>query len=185
MLVAGPGSGAALRFPFPRRLQRQERNTDREFRFLCRRFTPRTVFMEVGGGDCELALRAAGYVERVYAVDVSGQFIQRVLVPCNLRLVLCNGVRIPVAEGSVDVAFSAGFIDQLHPEDALEHLESVLRALAPGGEYICMTGSPRELRPRLLQAGFSRVRFYAGAARIPGAISSLIPEKLLRLTAIK
>ena len=169
-----------LRFALP------GRKTDREFGFLERRFTPRTVFMEVGGGDCKLALRAASYVERVYAVDVSGQFIQNVLVPCNLRLVLCDGVRIPVPEGSVDVAFSGGFIDQLHPGDAHDHLESVRRSLAPGGEYVCVTrASPRELLRRFLAAGYAAVRFYAGAARIPGVISPLVPESLLRLAAIK
>jgi len=31
--------------------------------FLSRAFTPRTVFMEIGAGDCALAVRAAGYVE--------------------------------------------------------------------------------------------------------------------------
>ncbi len=145
----------ALRFPFPKRLQRPE---SREFAFLARRLTPRTVFMDIGSPDCDLALQAAGYVERVYAVDVSGRFLQTVLVPLNLRLVLCGGVRIPVPESSVDVAFSGGFIDQLHAEDAAGHLASVRRSLVPGGEYICRTASPSEVRKRMLAAGFSRVR---------------------------
>jgi len=128
------------------------------FRFLEQRFTPRSVFMDIGSADCALALQAASYVERVYAIDVSGQFLQSVLVPLNLRLVLCGGVRIPVPEASVDVAFSGGFIDQLHPDDAAEHLASVRRSLAPGGEYICRTAAPSEVRKRMLAAGFSRVR---------------------------
>lgn len=145
----------ALRFPFPKRLQRSESS---EFPFLAGRFTPRTVFMDIGSADCELALQAASYVERVYAIDVSGRLLQTVLVPLNLRLVLCGGVRIPVPEASVDVAFSGGFIDQLHPEDAAEHLASVRRSLAPAGEYICRTASPSAVRKRMLAAGFSRVR---------------------------
>jgi SAM-dependent methyltransferase len=145
----------ALRFPFPKRLQRPE---SREFAFLARRLTPRAVFMDIGSPDCDLALQAAGYVERVYAIDVSGRFLQTVLVPLNLRLVLCGGVRIPVPEASVDVAFSGGFIDQLHAEDAAQHLASVRRSLVPGGEYICRTASPSEVRKRMLAAGFSRVR---------------------------
>ncbi len=145
----------ALRFPFPRLLQRNERA---EFALLARRLTPRSVFMDIGSPDCDLALQAASYVERVYAVDVSGRFLQTVLVPLNLRLVLCGGVRIPVPESSVDVAFSGGFIDQLHAEDAAEHLASVRRSLVPGGEYICRTASPSEVRKRMLAAGFSRVR---------------------------
>ena len=149
----------ALRFPAfrspARRLQRYETN---EFALLAGRFTPRTVFMDIGSSSCELALQAASYVERVYAIDVSGRFLQSVLVPLNLRLVLCGGVRIPVPEASVDVAFSGGFIDQLHAEDAAEHLSNVRRSLAPGGEYVCRTASPSEVRRRMLAAGFSKVR---------------------------
>jgi ubiquinone/menaquinone biosynthesis C-methylase UbiE len=167
-----------LRFPLP------QRKTDREFAFLARRFTPRTIFMEIGGADCKLALRAAGYVERVYAVDVSGQILHSVLVPCNLRLVLCDGVHIPVPEASVDLAWSGGFMDQLHPDDAHEHLQSVRRSLAPGGEYLCRTrGSPRELRQRLLEAGFCAVRCYAGAVRIPYLAAALLPVNALRFAA--
>jgi SAM-dependent methyltransferase len=186
MLVGSPEPSGTLRFPFPRRLESHKYKAGREFAFLERRFTSRTVFMEVGGGDCQLALRAAGYVERVYAVDVSGKFLQCVLAPCNLRLVLCDGVRIPVPEASVDVAWGGGFMDHLHPEDAYEHLQSVRRSLVAGGEYLCRTrAAPRELRRRLLEAGFSAVRFYAGIARIPGTIFSLVPKSLLRICAIK
>jgi SAM-dependent methyltransferase len=186
MLVGSPLTSGTLRFPFPRRLESHKYKVGREFAFLERRFTPRTVFMQVGGSDCELALRAAGYVERVYAVDVSGQFLQRVLVPCNLRLVLCDGVRIPVPEAGVDVAWSGGFMDHLHPDDAHEHLQSVCRSLAPGGEYLCRTrGSLPELRRCLLEAGFKKVFCYLGAARIPWAAHSLVPKNLLRISALK
>ena len=39
---------------------------ERRFAFLRRFFTLRTVFMHLADGDAALALRAAGYVERVY-----------------------------------------------------------------------------------------------------------------------
>ena len=168
----------------PVRLDTRPRDTD--FSFLDTRFTPTTVFMEIGAADCRLALRAAGYVERVYAIDVSGHFVQNVLVPLNLRLVLCDGVRIPVPQDSVDLAWSGAFMDQLHADDVEQHLASVLRAIAPGGEYLCRTGgSVDEMRKRLLCAGFSEVRCYAGGTRIPTAFSSLIPQNLLRIGAIK
>jgi SAM-dependent methyltransferase len=185
MLVGGPVTSGALRFPFLRRLESHKYKVGREFAFLERRFTPRTVFMEVGGSDCELALRAAGYVERVYAVEVSGQFLQSALLPCNLRLVLCDGVRIPVPEASVDVAWSGAFMDHLHPDDAREHLASIRRSLVSGGEYICVTVSPQELRRRLLAAGFSKVLCHLGAARIPWAAHPLVPRNLLRICALK
>ena len=141
--------------------------------------------MQIGGPDCDLALRVAGYVERVYAVDVCGRSLQRVLVPCNVRLVVCDGVRIPVPEASVHVAFSGGFIDGLRPDDAGLHLESVRRSLVAGGEYICVTQSPQTLRRRLAACGFSKALCRLGAARIPWAAHALVPPKLLRISAIK
>jgi SAM-dependent methyltransferase len=170
----------ALRSPLPARRERRAPDLEREFALLAPRFTPRTVFMEVGGPDCALALRAAGYVERVYAIDVSGQFIQGVRAPANLRLVLCDGVRIPVPEGVVDVAYSNAFMDHLHPDDAREHLESVRRSLAPGGVYLCTT---RAARRRFLAAGFSALQCYAGALRIPSCMARLAPAGLLRFAA--
>ena len=157
-----------------------------EFSFLERRFTPRTVFMQIGGADCQLALKAAGYVERVYAIDVSGRFLQAVLAPVNLRLVLCDGVRLQVPAASVDLAWSGAFMDHLHPDDARQHLQNVHRSLVPGGEYACGTrGSPPDLRRRMLEAGFARVSCYAGAARIPWATHSFWPRNLLRFCAHK
>jgi SAM-dependent methyltransferase len=170
----------------PVRFQEPRRDSHSDFAFLDARFTPDSVFMEIGAASCKLALRAAGYVERVYAIDVSGHFVQNVLVPVNLRLVLCDGVRIPVPEGTVDLAWSGAFMDQLHPDDAGQHLASVHRALAPSGEYVIRTSqSIDETRKRLLVAGFAEVRYYAGGTRIPAAFSPLIPQNLLRIGAIK
>jgi SAM-dependent methyltransferase len=129
------------------------------FSLLEKRFTPRTVFMEIGAGGCRLALRAASYVERVYAVDVSGRSLRSALPPLNVRLVLCDGVRIPPPDTKVDLAWSDEFMDRLPPEDALAHLQSVQRSLAPGGEYLFTTQQPAaQVRRRLFAAGFSAVR---------------------------
>ena len=155
------------------------------FGFLARRFTPRTMFMQIGGAGYDVALRAAGYVERVYAIGVSGQLLQNVLVPCNLRLVLCDGVRIPVPAASIDVAWSGTFLDHLQADDVREHLAAVRRSLAPGGEYLCTSAVPTRLRASLHEAGFSRVRCYLGALRIPWAAAALFPAKLLRISAIR
>lgn len=162
----------ALRAPI--RFRPTRRAACADFPFLAKRFTPRSVFMAIETSP--LALRAAGYVERVYAIDVSGQLLHDVLVPCNVRIVLCDGVRIPVPEASVHVAWSGAFMDHLHPDDAREHLQSVRRALAPGGEYICASGDPARLR----EAGFSRVRCYVGPVPVPWAVA---PPKLARLCA--
>ena len=158
---------------------------DNVFGFLARRFTPRTIFMEIAAAGYELALRAAGYVERVYAIDVSGRLLRGVLVPCNLRLVLCDGVRIPVPVASIDVAWSGDFVDRLHPDDAREHLVAVRRSLADGGEYLCSSAAPARLRASLVEAGFARVSCYLGAVRIPWAAAGLFTGKLLRISAIR
>jgi SAM-dependent methyltransferase len=154
-------SGGALRLPF--RFQ-QHRAASADWPFLERRFTPRSVFMDIGAPDCGLALRAAAYVERVYAVDVSGQFVQNVLAPVNLRVVLCDGVRIPVPDAGVDLAWSGAFTAHLHAQDLEQHLKSVLRILRPGGQYVC---SSTQIRAFMAAAGFSAVRGYARGWRVP------------------
>ena len=96
----------ALRAPL--RLSSRKK-TDDPYAMLEARFTPRTVFMEVGSPDASLALRAAGYVERVYAIDVSGHLVQNVRAPSNLRIVLCDGMGGYEA-GEVAAAMTIQFI---------------------------------------------------------------------------
>jgi hypothetical protein len=124
----------------------------RQFGFLQRFLTPRTVFMEIGSLDSELALRAAGYVERVWCVDAAARPGRS---PCNLRCGPMGGV--PLA--SVDVAFSARAI---HPEE-------VRQLLAPGAVWF-IHGSfvPASA---LRSAGFCRVQYYVGGVPLPGALA--------------
>jgi SAM-dependent methyltransferase len=144
----------ALPAPF-----RFERFLNENLSFLERRFTPRTVYMEIGAADCAFALRAASNVERVYSVDVCGRFLQSVAAPLNLRFVLCDGLRIPLPEGMIDLAWSGSFMDHLDPQGNAEHLQSVRRSLVDGGEYLFTTAQPPAIvRRRLLSAGFSAVR---------------------------
>ncbi|OYW71058.1 MAG: hypothetical protein B7Z37_28835 [Verrucomicrobia bacterium 12-59-8] len=103
--------------------------------------TPKTVFLEVGPGDCELAKTVASKVAQVLAVDVSDEITRKRTLPENLRLVLSDGSTIPVPPGSVDVAYSNQLMEHLHPEDALEQLRHLHAALAPGGVYLCITPS--------------------------------------------
>ena len=114
---------------------------------LLSRFTPHTVFMEIGAGDCSLAMLAATYVERVYAVDPANRIIGGRLPPSNLRLVLSDEIGLPVPEGSVDLAFSA------QPTPARMRLAH--RSLAPGGVFVT---SDLDARARAVEAGFVRVR---------------------------
>ena len=125
---------------------------DQRFDFLLRVFTPRTVFMEIGAADAELALRAASFVERVWYVDASCRAAR---APCNLRTSGLGGVPL----SSIDVAFSE------RPESA----EDLCRLLAPGGVWFVYG----QLVPAGLfrEAGFARVQYFAGGLRVPGALA--------------
>jgi hypothetical protein len=132
----------------------REAEVARKFRFLLRVFTPRTVFMEIGSSDCELSIRAASYVERVWCADA----LRRVSQPhCNLRCAAMGGVPLQ----SIDVAFSERFAN---PED-------VCRLLAPGGVWF-VYGELLPAQP-FREAGFARVQYYAGALRVPGALARI------------
>ena len=117
---------------------------ERQFAFLRRFFTPRTVFMQTGAGDCMLALEAASFVERVFALDVEEGLTSGLRLPCNLRL--------GVAKDPVDVAFS----EKLDTG----RLRYIHKALADGGRYFFyLTGEYREAKKQLRDAGFSDVRY--------------------------
>jgi SAM-dependent methyltransferase len=97
------------------------------------------TFLEVGPGDCALALEVSRHVRQVYAVDVSEEIGKGLELPPNFERVISDGCSIPVAEGSVHVAYSDQLIEHLHPEDALEQLRNIHRTLVEGGVYICIT----------------------------------------------
>jgi ubiquinone/menaquinone biosynthesis C-methylase UbiE len=100
---------------------------------------PATTFLEIGAGDCRLALEVARHVRNVYALDVSADVSKGIASPGNFRFVLSNGTDIPLAANSVDVAYSYQLIEHVQPEDAVEQLHNLYKVLAPGGIYICIT----------------------------------------------
>ena len=143
-------------------------------------------FLEVGAGDCALASRVAERAGRVYAVDISNQAQGQ--LPPNATFVLTDGRAIDVAPGSVDVAFSDQLMEHLHPDDAIEQLRNIQRALKPGGAYMCVTPNRiygpsdisaffddeargfhlkeytlGEIREIFARAGFPRTHVYVGA----------------------
>jgi SAM-dependent methyltransferase len=98
---------------------------------------PETRFLEVGGGDCALAIELSRRVHRVTAVEASAE------MPAppagNLEVIVSDAPPYPLSGGSVDLAFSCHFIEHLRPDDALLHLREMHRLLAPGGRYVCVT----------------------------------------------
>ena len=187
------------------------REIDRVLRFVERFVSLRTRFLEVGAGDCALALKVSDLAEHVVAVDVCDQITGKER-PCNFDLVLSDGCSIPVPDGSIDVAFSNQMMEHLHPEDARDQLINIFRSLAPNGTYVCITPNrlygPRdvsgyfdeiatclhlreysamEIREMLLAVGFERVEFYLGGrgwyAPCPGWIVSGLEKVLEALPA--
>jgi ubiquinone/menaquinone biosynthesis C-methylase UbiE len=99
-------------------------------------------FMEIGAGDCTLALHVAKNCREVIAVDVSEEVTKKVrgtTIPSNFRLVICNGVEIPLPRNSINIAYSSQLIEHLYPDDAIIQLKEIYDALVPSGIYICIT----------------------------------------------
>ena len=117
------------------------RNIANKIQFLMRFMTSESTFLELGPGDCSVSLAVAEHVKQVYAVDVSTAITSKVVPKDNFKLLISDGVKIDVAPGTVDVAYSSNLMEHLHPDDALEQLENIFRALKPGGVYICITPS--------------------------------------------
>jgi hypothetical protein len=149
-----PGWPGGARAVAPELFARRDAQVSRQFDFLLQVFTPRTVFMEVGSADCELSLRAATYVERVWCVEA-----QRAVRggSCNLRWGSMGGVPL----NSIDVAFSESLKD---PED-------IARVLTRSGVYF-VYGHLLPAQP-FREAGFSRVQYFAGNLRVPGALARI------------
>jgi SAM-dependent methyltransferase len=177
---------------------------------LARFLKPSSVFMEIGPGDCSLALAVAARTRHVYAVDVSAEITRQKSLPDNFELIICEGASIPVPADSVDVAFSYQLIEHLHPADAREHVQNVHRALAPGGHYVCVTpnrlNGPHDisrffdqeargshmkeytnadLASLFIEGGFSRVQLLCGARGrlflLPAAPVIMLERVLSRL----
>ncbi len=96
------------------------------------------TFLEIGPGDCLLSIAVAERCRFVHAVDVSDGIASAVRPP-NFALHLADGVILPVPDASIDLAFSDQLMEHLHPDDAVDQLRDIHRALAPGGTYVCIT----------------------------------------------
>lgn len=107
--------------------------------FLAPFLRPDLNFLEIGPGDCALSVCVARRVKHVWGVDVSTELTRAPGFPPNFELLISDGTSIPTPPGSVDLAFSNQLMEHLHPDDALEQLRNIHRALAPGGRYICLT----------------------------------------------
>jgi len=119
--------------------QTRRRLVAERVRLLSRYLRSNSTYLEIGPGDCALAIAVAQQVRKVFAVDVSKEIAAGVALPKNVELLISDGCNIPVPDGLVDVAYSDQLMEHLHPGDAREQLANIYRALAPGGVYVCLT----------------------------------------------
>ncbi len=100
------------------------------YRFVLDRLQPQDVVLDIGAGDCRLALAAASRVARVYAVEVHPRRVARCLqrvgerLPRNLQVICANALDFPFpAEVTV------GVLLMRH----CQHWAEFLRRLREGG----------------------------------------------------
>jgi len=142
-----------------------------EAALLGKHLKPGGSFLEIGAGDCALSLAMAPHAGRVYAIDVSAEIAETQQTPANFELLLTDGREIPVAPGSIDLAYSNQLMEHLHPDDAAEQLRNIAAALAPGGVYICETpnrlSGPHDISARFAEVplGFHLCEYTTGELR--------------------
>src|SRR2546425_9014273 len=98
-----------------------------------------TFFGEMGAGDCSFSFEGVVFKKGVCAVVVCEKITKNARPPLNFRLILSDGCSIPLPRASVNVCYSNQLMEHLHPDDALEQLENIVKVLVPGGVYICIT----------------------------------------------
>jgi ubiquinone/menaquinone biosynthesis C-methylase UbiE len=156
----------------------------KQVRLLKPRIGRGDVYLEIGCGDALLPFALSGFAREVLGLDVTDALVDFAAAPANFRFLKTDGVEIPLAENSVDLAHSDQLMEHLHVEDAEAQLREIHRVLRPGGHYVCKTPSSvtgphdisvffdevargmhmREydygsLHPLMLQAGFRSVQF--------------------------
>jgi SAM-dependent methyltransferase len=115
---------------------------ERQAKFLCSiAKVERPVYLEVGPGDCLIALTMAKHARKVFAVDVSTEITRDISPPENFALIKTDGSSVDVPSESVDIAFSNQLMEHLHPDDATTQLRNIFKALKPGGRYLIITPS--------------------------------------------
>lgn len=122
-------------------LKRRQAYVDRQVRMILRDLDAGDVFLEMGGGDCEVTLRVAEHVLRAIVIDVTDELVPPNATAANFAFIKTARVEIPLASHSVSFIYSNQVMEHLHPADAIEQLRELHRVLRPGGKYLCRTPS--------------------------------------------
>ncbi len=111
-----------------------------QLRILRRYLRAETVLLEVGPGDCSLSIAVAPRVRQVLRPRRIAEDHRADSRSRQTLFILSDGAASAPPD-SVDVTYSNPLMEHLRPDDALEQLAGIWRALRPGGVYICITPS--------------------------------------------
>jgi len=99
--------------------------------------SPGSAFAEVGAGDGAVAHGVAPHVASSTAIDVTDVLALPDDDARGFAFRVFDGFDLGLAD--LDVVYSNDVAEHLHPDDFLDHARAILRALKPGGRYLCVT----------------------------------------------
>ncbi|MFK7933130.1 MAG: class I SAM-dependent methyltransferase [Saprospiraceae bacterium] len=97
------------------------------------------VIMEIGGGDGSLGMLLAAQVKKMIIVESIDEIAATSFPPKNFQLLLKDTPPYPFEDTTFNLIFSVHFLEHIHPDDAVAHLQEVFRLLKKGGAYVCFT----------------------------------------------
>jgi SAM-dependent methyltransferase len=148
-----------------------ERTGQSDADLVAKHVRPGDVVLNIGCGIGRVEKYLAPRVRELWAIDVSGEMIQRARVRLaglpnvRLREVANNEYLSSFRKASVDLVFSLLVLQHLEREDAFLYLRDAHRVLKPGGRLLTQF-------PNLLSAEYTRA-FVQGAEatdRSPGRV---------------
>ncbi len=117
----------------------RDRDLSRQMSLLRRFMKPGLTYLELGAGDCSVALEVAKTAGHSYAVEVSDEITRGLDAPENFSLLITDGTEVPVPPGTVDLVYSNQLMEHLHTEDCGIVLRNIATAMKPGATYVCVT----------------------------------------------
>lgn len=177
-----------------------------KYRLLRRFISPSSKVAECGPGNFDLAKTVAPQVKSLAVIDVIDASATAKL-PKNCTFFETDGVHLPADLINLDLVWSSHVVEHIHPDELINHLQDVHRALKPGGHYVVFTPNRlsgphdisryftntaeglhlkeytvRELRRALKKAGYTKILHYAGGkgvyVRVPAFWPLIVELKL-------
>jgi ubiquinone/menaquinone biosynthesis C-methylase UbiE len=105
-------------------------------------FANRTV-IDIGCGAGVSTAHIGRYAKTVYGLECSTFILEEARKRCeslsNIHFLFIEGTKLPFDDRSIEVAYSNDVIEHFHPDDAIMHLQEVLRVLKERGRYYFWT----------------------------------------------